>query len=58
MREAVYQKNRDLLLKLAPSKYFGDAIDQNKVLDKWWSKQAYYLVWDLKKDLQNENFPF
>lgn len=31
MREAVYQKSRDLLLKIAPYKNFGHAMDRHKV---------------------------
>ena len=55
MRIALYKKQRDLLVKLAPTKDLGIKIDYKKVLNKHLVRDSFFLTWDLKINLENEN---
>jgi hypothetical protein len=57
MRIALYQKQRDLLVKLAPTKLLNFPIDAEKILNKDIDGESYFLTWDLKINLEHENVP-
>ena len=57
MRIALYKKQRDLLVKLAPTKDQDLAIEHLKILNRNNVGDSYFLTWDLKINLDNEIVP-
>ena len=53
----MYENLNDLIIKLAPTKPLNFLIDAEKILNKDTDGESYFLTWDLKINLENENVP-